>query len=162
MNLNPSVAEPLPGRTELHFVNGKLEEVNPQTVFELVRDIMDPEHPFTLEQLSVVSQDTIVIENIVPFGNEFDIGLPIKALTVFFRPTIPHCSMAAIIGLCIQVQLKRYVPDYWVKVHIVENTHVNYKALNKQLDDKDRVTAALENESLAEIINSCLSEIKGT
>lgn len=31
-------------------------------------------------------------------------------VTVMFTPTIPHCSMATLIGLCIRVKLLRSLP----------------------------------------------------
>eukprot|EP01138_Halocafeteria_seosinensis_P002714 gb/GECG01002775.1/.p1 GENE.gb/GECG01002775.1/~~gb/GECG01002775.1/.p1 ORF type:complete len:107 (+),score=3.85 gb/GECG01002775.1/:1-321(+) len=33
-----------------------------------------------------------------------------RTLDVFFTPTIPHCSMATLIGLCIRVKLLRSLP----------------------------------------------------
>ena len=77
-------------------------------------------------------------------------------MEVLFKPTIPHCSMAAIIGLCIKVHLGRFIKDHLIRVYIVDGTHVSSKALNKQLDDKDRVLAALENEVLLDVMKECL------
>jgi metal-sulfur cluster biosynthetic enzyme len=55
---------------------------------DLIRAINDPEHPLSLEQLNVVRQDHVdVTENHV---------------LVEFTPTIPHCSMATLIGLSIR------------------------------------------------------------
>ena len=59
-----------------------------------IRLISDPEHPHTLEQLSVVSAPQITIEH----GRR-------PSITVEFTPTIPHCSMATLIGLSIRVRL---------------------------------------------------------
>lgn len=52
---------------------------------DLLRSITDPEHPLTLEQLAVVSSSQISF----PHKNQ---------LLVEFTPTIPHCSMATLIG----------------------------------------------------------------
>ena len=51
-------------------------------IFDLIRDINDPEHPLTLEQLNVVTEEQIAID-----ADKHDIK-------VMFTPTIPHCSMA--------------------------------------------------------------------
>lgn len=54
---------------------------------DLIRSISDPEHPLTLEQLAVVSSEQITVRN----GKH-------PSVLVQFTPTIPHCSMATLIG----------------------------------------------------------------
>uniref|UniRef100_A0A3Q1F8F3 Cytosolic iron-sulfur assembly component 2B n=1 Tax=Acanthochromis polyacanthus TaxID=80966 RepID=A0A3Q1F8F3_9TELE len=44
-----------------------------------------------------------------------------------------------------------------IDVHITPGTHASEEAVNKQLADKERVAAALENSSLLEVVNQCLS-----
>ena len=44
-----------------------------------------------------------------------------------------------------------------VQVMIREGTHASEEAINKQLADKERVTAALENTHLLEVVNQCLN-----
>lgn len=39
------------------------EPIDAQEVFEHVRDVTDPEHPYTLEQLNVVSEDLIDVDD---------------------------------------------------------------------------------------------------
>lgn len=74
-----------------------------------------------------------------------------------FTPTIPHCSMATLIGLSIKVKLERSLPRrFKADVFISPGTHVSEKAVNKQLADKERVAAATENERLLEVVNQCL------
>lgn len=43
-----------------------------------------------------------------------------------------------------------------VSVKISPGTHVSEEAVNKQLADKERVAAALENSHLIRVINECL------
>lgn len=77
---------------------------------------------------------------------------------VNFTPTIPHCSMATLIGLSIRVKLLRSLPPrFKVTVEITPGTHASKNAVNKQLADKERVAAALENKHLAEVINQCIA-----
>ncbi|XP_026442581.1 protein AE7-like 1 isoform X2 [Papaver somniferum] len=38
---------------------------------------------------------------------------------ITFTPTIQHCSMATIIGLCLRVKLMRYFPPHF-KVHVAD------------------------------------------
>ena len=83
---------------------------------------------------------------------------PSPQVIVRFTPTIPHCSMATLIGLCIRVKLARSLPRrYKVSVRIAEGTHSSEAAVNKQLNDKERVAAAMENKHLLEVVNKCLS-----
>ncbi|CAG8603443.1 16287_t:CDS:10 [Acaulospora morrowiae] len=75
-----------------------------------------------------------------------------------FTPTIPHCSMATLIGLCIRVRLLRSLPErFKVDIMVRKGTHQSEQAVNKQLNDKERVAAALENSHLLEVVNLCLS-----
>uniref|UniRef100_A0A3B5AD39 Cytosolic iron-sulfur assembly component 2B n=1 Tax=Stegastes partitus TaxID=144197 RepID=A0A3B5AD39_9TELE len=112
----------------------------------LIRSINDPEHPLSLEELNVVEQVRVKVD---------DAG---STVGVEFTPTIPHCSMATLIGLSIKVKLLRSLPDrFKIDVHISPGTHASEEAVNKQLADKERVAAALENSSLLEVVNQCLS-----
>uniref|UniRef100_A0A8C7EAA4 Cytosolic iron-sulfur assembly component 2B n=1 Tax=Nothoprocta perdicaria TaxID=30464 RepID=A0A8C7EAA4_NOTPE len=112
----------------------------------LIRSINDPEHPLTLEELNVVEQVRVKV-------NDAE-----STVSVAFTPTIPHCSMATLIGLSIKVKLIRSLPErFKVDVHITPGTHASEHAVNKQLADKERVAAALENSHLLEVVNQCLS-----
>lgn len=80
-----------------------------------------------------------------------------NTVDVKFTPTIPHCSMATLIGLSIRVQLLRTLPvRFKVTVEISPGTHVSEASLNKQLADKERVAAAIENTMLLGLLNECL------
>jgi metal-sulfur cluster biosynthetic enzyme len=115
-------------------------------VFAYICNIQDPEHPLTLEQLGVVSVDQI------------DVSTP-PYIRVRFTPTIPHCSMATLIGLSMTVKLIRSVPTTCkVTVTIEPGTHNSESSINKQLADKERVCAALENKHLLGIVNKCIAE----
>eukprot|EP01084_Bolivina_argentea_P216490 367784_1 len=127
-------------------VDTEINEFTEEEIFEMIRNINDPEHPLTLEQLNVVNLDNIHI----------DLNNKNKVL-ITYTPTIPHCSMATLIGLSIQVKLLRSLPSrFKVKVKITPNTHQSEKEINKQLNDKERVAAALENYSLIKVVNQCI------
>ncbi|XP_015263889.1 PREDICTED: mitotic spindle-associated MMXD complex subunit MIP18 isoform X2 [Gekko japonicus] len=118
------------------------DAIDDREIFDLIRSINDPEHPLTLEELNVVEQ-----------VNDAE-----STVSVEFTPTIPHCSMATLIGLSIKVKLIRSLPErFKVDVHITPGTHASEHAVNKQLADKERVAAALENAHLLEVVNQCLS-----
>lgn len=126
------------------------ELIDEQEIYDLLVNITDPEHPLTLQQLSVVNLNDIYLEKDEMNG--------ITYLRVEITPTIPHCSMATLIGLCIRVRLERCLPPrFRVYVKIKKNTHQNEKQVNKQLKDKERVAAALENEQLANVIHGMMA-----
>lgn len=107
---------------------------------------------------------------------------------VQFTPTIDHCSLATLIGLCIRTQLMRKLPktykldisvchhahlllptpilvpniraeraDTSVLLQITEGGHASEDQVNKQLNDKERVAAALENTHLLSMVDKCLA-----
>ena len=81
-----------------------------------------------------------------------------NTIFVNFTPTIPHWSMATVIGLSIRVKLLRCLPArFKVKVEVTKGTHNAENAVNKQLADKERVAAALENSHLIQVINQCIA-----
>ena len=123
----------------------EFEPITAEEIFEHIRHLNDPEHPLTLEQLKVLS-----LENISVDDENGDV-------TVYFTPTIPHCSMATLIGLSIRVKLLRSLSQqYKVTVLISPGTHQSEEAVNKQLNDKERVAAALENVHLLDVVNKCI------
>ncbi|XP_070985932.1 cytosolic iron-sulfur assembly component 2B-like [Oncorhynchus clarkii lewisi] len=121
------------------------DPIDDREIFDLIRSINDPEHPLSLEELNVVEQVRVRVDD-----QENTVG-------VEFTPTIPHCSMATLIGLSIKVKLLRSLPErFKIDVHITPGTHASEDAVNKQLADKERVAAALENSQLLEVVNQCL------
>lgn len=129
------------------------EKIDEDEVFDIIRNIQDPEHPLTLEQLGVISRQQVEVKN-DSFNGTFSI------VDVRFTPTIPHCSMATLIGLSIRVKLLRSLPGndrFKVIVRIEPGTHNSEMAVNKQLADKERVCAALENKHLLGMVNKCIA-----
>ncbi|KAN0060858.1 hypothetical protein ACQY0O_006592 [Thecaphora frezii] len=127
------------------------EKIDSQEVYDLIRSITDPEHPLTLEQLAVVQSSHIVVEH----GDPSTQTLP--SVLLEFTPTIPHCSMATLIGLSLRVRLLRALPPrYKIDIRVRPGTHQSENAVNKQLNDKERVAAALENAHLLDVVQGCL------
>ncbi|ELP90723.1 hypothetical protein EIN_025320 [Entamoeba invadens IP1] len=122
------------------------EPMDSLEIYEHIRRIKDPEHPsVTLEQLKVISPDLITVDDV---GNH---------IVVKFTPTVDNCTMATLIGLAIRTKLIRVLP-YRIKVdiYLTEGTHQTEEDVNKQLNDKERVAAALEKPSLLAVVNKCL------
>lgn len=118
-------------------------------IFEHIRRVKDPEHEMlTLEQLRVTLLENIFVQE-----------ERLSSVTVQFTPTIPHCSMATLIGLCLSVKLLRSLPSrFKITVMITPGTHASEHDINKQLADKERVAAALENPHLLKVVNNCIAD----
>ena len=126
------------------------EPIDEQEIYDLISSISDPEHPLTLGSLSVVNLSDISIKPLVP-------GSPITVLTVLITPTITHCSLATVIGLGVRVRLEQALPPrFRVDVRIKEGTHSTAEQVNRQLGDKERVAAALENGTLVGVLRKML------
>ncbi|KAL7978774.1 hypothetical protein Chor_013263 [Crotalus horridus] len=136
---------------------GLPDAIDDREIFDLIRGIHDPEHPLTLEELNVVEQLRVQVSDAQ------------SAVSVEFTPTIPHCSMATLIGLSIKVKLIRSLPERFKSLPLppIQGElneaepwlilDLKNQNLNKQLADKERVAAALENMHLLQVVNQCLS-----
>jgi hypothetical protein len=147
--------------------NGKIVEFSREAVFQMIRHIRDPEHPHSLEDLGVVSLDGIYFcrhrrrgekiareKSIEPVGES--VGPPV--LSVALVPTIPHCSLISIIGLSVLWVLRKVVPPgYEIELIVEEESHLSGAEVTKQLNDRERVEAAFENNAIIESVEGTLS-----
>lgn len=128
------------------------EEIDEQEVYDLISTILDPEHPLTLGSLGVVNLDDIKI---------FPPSSPrsrISSVRVLITPTTSACSLTTVIGLGVKVRLVNALPPrFRVDVRIKEGTSSSADEANKQLGDKERVAAAMENSNLIKMVNHMLS-----
>ncbi|KAH9687298.1 cytosolic iron-sulfur assembly component 2b [Citrus sinensis] len=155
INANPVVYEKKErrARSASSCVNDEYaaEQIDQQEFLSLtflhhVRDIKDPEHPYSLEELKVITEDAIEVDDERSY------------VRVTFTPTVEHCSMATVIGLCLRVKLMRSLPPrFKVDIMVAPGTHATEAAVNKQLNDKERVAAALENPNLVDMVDECLA-----
>ncbi|XP_076955475.1 protein AE7-like 1 [Bidens hawaiensis] len=105
-----------------------------------VRDIRDPEH------LGVLSEESITLDD------------KLARILITFTPTIQHCSMATVIGLCLRIKLKDCFPSHFkVDIKVTPGSHADEEAVNKLLNDKERIVAAMENPSLRQLVDECLN-----
>ncbi|KAJ9648432.1 hypothetical protein H2201_000767 [Coniosporium apollinis] len=129
-----------------------VEEIDEQEIYDLISTISDPEHPLSLGSLAVVNLPDIHIQ---PPSSPRS---PISTVLVEITPTITHCSLATVIGLGVRVRLEQSLPPrFRVDVRIKQGTHSTDEAVNKQLGDKERVAAALENGTLMGVLKKMLS-----
>ncbi|PGH18509.1 hypothetical protein AJ80_04479 [Polytolypa hystricis UAMH7299] len=129
------------------------EPIDEQEIYDLISTIADPEHPISLGALAVVSLPDIAIKPTLPDNP----ASPLRTVSILITPTITHCSLATVIGLGVRVRLEQSLPPrFRVDVRIKEGTHTTAEEVNKQLADKERVAAALENGTLMGVIGKML------
>ncbi|XP_060073609.1 cytosolic iron-sulfur assembly component 2A-like [Ylistrum balloti] len=121
-----------------------------QLIFDLIRGIEDPEKPSNLEDLDVVNEQDVFVKKCGE--EEFFVRIE-------FIPTVPHCSLAPLIGLCIRSKLQRSLTEkYKLDIFIKKGTHSTADEINKQINDKERIAAAMENPNLRKLVEKCLEE----
>ena len=151
-NQEPTVEKAVEAVEKLQLSTEDQEDIKEWqgTVFDLIRTIRDPEKPETLEDLDVVQEDLVQVQKL-------DQSYIVK---VEFVPTVPHCSLATLIGLCLRTKLDRELPSGQFKIDLAvkEGTHSTAAEITKQINDKERVAAALENPNLKETVDKCLFE----
>ncbi|KAJ8065950.1 hypothetical protein OCU04_005051 [Sclerotinia nivalis] len=130
-----------------------LEPIDEQEIYDLIAPISDPEHPLSLESLGVVKLEDV---HLIPPS---DVTNPaaLSRVLVELTPTVSHCSLATVIGLGVRVRLEQALPpSYRVEVKIKKDTHSQAAEVNKQLADKERVAAALENDNLMNLLRKMM------
>ncbi|EXB36812.1 hypothetical protein L484_007874 [Morus notabilis] len=94
-------------------------------------DIKDPEYPYSLEELKVVAEDAIEVDDQHSY------------VRITFTPTVEHCSMAAIIGLCLRVKLIRSLPSRY-KARLSKRRSQIAMRLKHHEEDKRRTPLTTE------------------
>ena len=148
-NANPIVyeAEEYVRTTQDDIDSPDRDPIDSLEIYHHIRYILDPEHPLTLEQLHIVKPDDITVDD------------KNGSVDVVFTPTVPNCSLPAILGLCIREKLLRVLPlRFHSKIHIsvARGTHDTEESINRQLRDKERCLAALERKNLRDKIEECI------
>ena len=116
------------------------DEIDKYEIFEIIRNITDPEHPYNLEELNIVSLEDIIVDN------------KNRLIIVYFTPTIENCGFASFIGLSIKKKLLNFISHkYNIDVLIKEPKNENDKNLNKQMNDKERLEASNLNKNLVNL-----------
>lgn len=128
----------------------------PVFVFSILKEIRDPEFPCYLFSLNILCLEKISIENYILNQN--------TTINIVIAPTYNRCTMSSIIGLSIKNILfneltgtffKFYFPTTWSWKYctiIPSWFHIKGPMLTKQLNDKERISAAIENPSIRNII----------
>ncbi len=81
----------------------------------MLRTVKDPEKPNTLEDLQVITDESVQVQ---PFEED---GYLVR---IDFNPTVPHCSLASLIGLCLRGKIqKNMVERIKLDIVIAEGKH---------------------------------------
>jgi hypothetical protein len=62
INSNPTIYDKTTTKEELNYSDNDEEIMTNYEIFELIKNINDPEHPLSLEQLNVVKPDDIIVK----------------------------------------------------------------------------------------------------
>jgi metal-sulfur cluster biosynthetic enzyme len=128
-------------------------EFTADDVFDELSVILDPEKaPITLAELGVVRREGIKVTQLRPRRARVDVDLV---------PTVPHCHLMPAIALSVRAKLHLSLPvtTYWqVVIHVPEGSHLQAREVERQVNDKERVAAALENETVMREIRRFIRE----
>ena len=83
------------------------------------------------------------------------------AVRIVWTPTTPSCGFAMNIALSITIKLQReFSQKKWMKVEIKvkEGKHDKGAEIDKQVNDKERVAAAMEKETVMSAIENLIKE----
>ena len=120
-----------------------------QEIWLLIRVIRDPEYPYSLAQLRVVSPRFITLDVFA------------KHIVVQFKPTYAKCSLSSVIGLSIRRRITDNFfmqPPWRLIVKVVDGTHEAAAEITKQLNDKERIAAAMENDDVFQVVSHCIRD----
>ena len=108
-----------------------------------------------MEELNVVQEQLVSVAPLKTSINSDNL-----LATIEFVPTVPHCSLATLIGLCLRTKLNRELPPgrFKIDLKVKEGTHSTAQEITKQINDKERVAAALENPNLVKVVEQCINE----
>eukprot|EP00667_Euglena_gracilis_P029945 EG_transcript_40527 len=127
-------------------------------VMAIVGPIRDPELPFSLEQLGVVEEARIAVAVERRPGPGFPSGY--GTVSISLRPTVPHCSFVQHIALCIHARLRALLPPaigWKVDLRLEPGSHLQQGATERQINDKERVAAALECPTIWPEVERCIN-----
>jgi len=73
-----------------------------------------------------------------------------------FKPTVPHCSQATTIALTLIHAVTENYPELKTRITISKGSHLEEHAIVKQVNDKERVHAALQVPVIQDLIQELM------
>jgi metal-sulfur cluster biosynthetic enzyme len=110
-------------------------------VMEVLRKINDPEHPVSILDLEIVTEDDVEIT-------------PDKVI-VEFTPTVPFCPMGGAIGVIIKYALEKEL-GLKADVRVKAGKHIQEESLNQTLGDPERYEEAKRRFLEAGLMEHCI------
>ncbi|XP_033147671.1 protein AE7-like 2 [Brassica rapa] len=96
----------------------------------------------SLEDLRIVTEESVEVDDDKSY------------VRITFRPTVPHCHLPNLIGVCIYAKLLKSLPArFKVDIRVAPGSHATEASVNKRLGDKERIAAALENPDIMSLLN---------
>jgi metal-sulfur cluster biosynthetic enzyme len=108
---------------------------------EVLQRVNDPEHPISVVDLNIVTEDDITIHP--------------DAVDIEFTPTVPFCPMGGAIGVIIKYAVEEAL-GIKANVKVKEGKHVQEQALNETLGDPKRYEEAKNKFLEAGLIEHCI------
>jgi len=112
----------VPGRPEVEAEDDEVEPLEDEelqdvrdVIWDMVSRIKDPEFNYSLEDLYIVRERSITV-------SRFETGKPM--VEVIYKPTVPHCSQALTIGLCLAHAVSTSIPGIKYSIKIQPGTHL--------------------------------------
>ena len=142
----------------------------------MISTIQDPEKPYSLEQLEVVQEDLIDVFHQNEEASSFDMNESATQVTqdtvaqantdasiphvqITWVPTVPNCHLALTIALSLKNKLGQDLADLGeniknskIDILVQDGKHDQQYQIDKQVNDKERVLAALEKENIQDAI----------
>jgi len=145
-------------------INNIRKMITEPLIYEFIKDIRDPEKDFTLEELEIIDEDSVSID--LSSNNEF------SNIKINWKPTVPNCHLALNIGLCIRKKLEEEIRSfinsikkcdcklngykYKLDLYVRKGSHIQEEEINRQLNDKERYAAAIENPDIVYYIKNLI------
>ena len=141
-----------------------------ELIYEFIKDIKDPEKDCSIEELDLIHEDWI---NISVNSDRSSY----TTIEVEWKPTTKNCSLAVNIGLSIRYKLEKEINllkvnlknskfkydktsfKYKLEIRLQKGSHNTEHEINKQLNDRERYCAALENPQLLKYIQNLTDDI---
>nr|VDD46966.1 unnamed protein product [Brassica oleracea] len=116
-------------------------------------DIKDPEHSeLTLEDLRVITKESVEVDDAKSYVSLLNCGVFLFKVTL--TPTLPHCHVPHLIGLCIYAKLLKSLPTrFKVDVRVAPGSHATEAAGTIFQTALERIAAALESPYFVDLFN---------
>jgi len=115
-----------------------------EDVIEVLRRVMDPEHPVSVVDLGLVRPEDITVTE--------------DEVRVLFAPTSPMCPMGAIIGVIIRKALEDAAPGKRVVVRVKPGTHMQEEVCNRMVNDEQQYRNAVEKLAASGLLDQCIAQ----